>query len=55
MILTVFAWIASPLAFPTIALAILHFPTRSPLIVRHPWLQAVPFAAAAPMLAPSAA
>ena len=52
-VLTVFAWIASPLAFPTIALAILHFPSRSPLIVRRPWLQAVPFAAAGPMLAPS--
>ena len=25
-VLTVFAWIASPLAFPTIALAILYFP-----------------------------
>ncbi|MEO7272207.1 MAG: serine/threonine-protein kinase [Vicinamibacterales bacterium] len=52
-VLTLFAWLASPLAFPTIALAILHFPTRSPLIVRHPWLQAVPFAAAAPMIGPS--
>ena len=52
-LLTVFAWMATPLAFPAIALAILHFPSRSPLIVRHPWLQAVPFAAAAPMIGPS--
>ena len=28
-LLTAFAWLASPLAFPTIALAILYFPTRS--------------------------
>ena len=52
-VLTVFAWMASPLAFPIIALAILHFPTRSPLIVRHPWLQAIPFVVAAPMIGPS--
>jgi tRNA A-37 threonylcarbamoyl transferase component Bud32 len=52
-ILTVFAWMAAPLAFPIIALAILHFPSRSPLIVARPWLQAVPFMAAAPMIVPS--
>ena len=33
--LTIFAWIASPLAFPTIALAILYFPTRSRLARSH--------------------
>ena len=42
-VLTLLAWMASPLAFPIIALAILHFPARSPLIVRRPWLQAIPF------------
>jgi hypothetical protein len=52
-ILTVVAWLAAPFAFPVIALAILHFPSRSLLIVRHPWLQAVPFVAAAPMIGPS--
>ena len=52
-ILTIFAWIASPLAFPTIALAILYFPSRSPLLARHPLLHIVPFVAAAPMLAMS--
>ena len=52
-ILTVYAWLAAPLAFPVIALAILHFPSRSPLVVRHPWLQAVPLIAAAPMIVPS--
>ncbi len=50
-ILTIFTWIAGPLAFPTIALAILYFPKRSPLLDRHPLLHALPLAAAAPMLA----
>jgi tRNA A-37 threonylcarbamoyl transferase component Bud32 len=54
-ILTIYAWMAAPLAFPVIALAILHFPSRSPLLVWHPWLQVVPFVAAAPMIAPSLA
>jgi GAF domain-containing protein len=52
-VVTVFAWIASPLAFPTIALAILYFPTRSRLLDRHPWLHAVPLLAAAPLLGPA--
>ena len=30
-VLTVFSWIASPLAAPVIALAMLHFPSRSAL------------------------
>ena len=50
-VLTMFAWLAGPLAFPIIALAILHFPSPSPLLTRHRWLYAVPFIAAAPMLA----
>ena len=49
-VLTIFAWLASPLAFPTIALAILYFPSRAPRLVRHPALHAVPFLAAAPMI-----
>ncbi len=49
-VLTVFAWLAGPLAFPIIALAILYFPSPSPLLKRHPWLHAVPFIAAAPMI-----
>jgi tRNA A-37 threonylcarbamoyl transferase component Bud32/GAF domain-containing protein len=52
-LLTVFAWIASPLAFPTIALAILYFPTRSRLLDRYPWLHALPLLAAAPLLGPA--
>jgi tRNA A-37 threonylcarbamoyl transferase component Bud32 len=49
--LTVFSWIAGPLAFPSIALAILYFPARSQLLVRYRWLHFVPFVAAAPMIA----
>jgi tRNA A-37 threonylcarbamoyl transferase component Bud32 len=54
-VLTVFSWLASPVAFPIIALAILHFPSPSPLLTRHRWLYAVPFLAAAPMLVLSTA
>src|SRR5260221_10420818 len=49
-VLTVFTWLAGPLAFPIIALAILYFPSPSPLLKRHPWLPAGPFVAAAPIL-----
>jgi hypothetical protein len=49
-VLTVFTWLAGPLAFPIIALAILYFPSPSPLLKRYRWLNAVPFVAAAPML-----
>jgi eukaryotic-like serine/threonine-protein kinase len=49
-VLTVFTWLAGPLAFPIIALAILYFPSPSPLLKRYKWLHAVPFLAAAPML-----
>lgn len=52
-ILSVFSWIAGPLAFPVIALAIVHFPSPSPIVVRHPWLRAVPFIIAAPMILPA--
>ena len=48
--LTVFAWLAGPCAFPIIALAIVHFPSPSPRLARFPWLHAVPFLAAAPMI-----
>ncbi len=51
-ILTVFAWMASPFAFPVIALAILYFPSRSPLLSRLPWLHLLPLVAAAPMIVP---
>jgi serine/threonine-protein kinase len=53
-VLTVFAWMAGPIAFPIIALAILYFPSPSPLLKRRRWLVAVPFVVAAPMLVLSA-
>jgi GAF domain-containing protein len=52
-ILTVFTWIAGPLAFPVIALAILYFPVRSPLLSKYPMLHLVPFLVALPMIAGS--
>jgi hypothetical protein len=52
-VLTVFTWLASPLAFPTIALAILYFPSRSRLLDKHSWLHAVPVVAAVPLLVPA--
>src|SRR5262249_36547042 len=52
-ILTVFGWVARPLAFPVIGLAILHFPKTSPLVLRYKWLHAIPFVVAAPMIVPS--
>jgi hypothetical protein len=54
-VMTVFSWLAGPVAFPVIALAILYFPSPSPLVRRLPWLRAIAFAAAAPMLILSAA
>jgi hypothetical protein len=54
-LLTIFAWTATPLAFPTIALAILYFPSRSRLLARYPMLHVVPLLTAAPMLALSLA
>ena len=52
-VLTVFAWLAGPLAFPTIALAILYFPSRSQLLDRLPWLHALPLLAAIPLIVPA--
>jgi hypothetical protein len=52
--LTVFAWLAMPITFPLIAIAILYFPGKSGVLVRHPWLHAVPVAAALPMVIPAA-
>jgi len=49
-VLTIFGWLAGPLAFPIIALAILYFPSPSPLLKRQRWLVAVPWLVASPML-----
>ena len=53
-VLTVFAWLASPLAFPAIALALLYFPSPSARLRRYPALHAIPALAALPMLLPAA-
>ena len=49
-LVTGISWIAGPFAFPVIALAILYFPSKSPLLDRHRMLHAIPWIAAAPML-----
>src|SRR5687768_17621468 len=48
--LTALSWIATAVAFPVIALAILYFPSKSPLLDRHPPLHALPWIVASPML-----
>jgi eukaryotic-like serine/threonine-protein kinase len=53
-VLTIFTWLATPLAFPIIALAILYFPSRSALLTKYPPLHAVPLIAVVPMLIGSA-
>ncbi len=52
--LTVFQWMAMPLAFPLIALAVLYFPSKSRVLVKYPWLHAVPLVVALPMIVPAA-
>lgn len=53
--MAIFTWTATPLAFAFTALAIVFFPRPSTLVVRRPWLLAVPFLVVSPMLVPSAA
>jgi eukaryotic-like serine/threonine-protein kinase len=48
--LTIFTFLAGPCAFPVIALAVLHFPSRSPRLSRSPALHVVPVLVAAPMI-----
>ena len=48
--MTVYAWVATALAFPLTGLSIFYFPTRTPAFTARPWLHAVPFIAAAPMI-----
>ena len=49
------SWIAGPVAFPVIALAILYFPAKAPILDRFPLLHALPWITAAPMLVLGAA
>jgi hypothetical protein len=39
--LLVFAWLATPLSFPIIGLAVLHFPSRAPILDRFPSIPVV--------------
>ncbi len=50
-VMTIFSWIALPVASPVISYAIAYFPRKSGLLVRHPWLYALPLLTAAPMFA----
>ncbi len=52
--LTLLAWLATPFAFPTIALAIAYFPRKAAVLARHPWLHIVPVLVTAPILVTSA-
>jgi GAF domain-containing protein len=37
-VLLAFGWSILAISFPTIGLAVLHFPSRAPLLARHPWI-----------------
>ena len=50
-VLLLLSWIATPLAFPIIGLAVLYFPSRAAILDRHPWISLGLGLAAAPMLA----
>ena len=39
--LLLFAWLATPLSFPIIGLAVLHFPSRAPVLDQYPWITRV--------------
>ncbi len=49
-ILLFLTWIATPLSFPIIGLATLHFPNRAPILDRHRWIYPALAMATAPML-----
>jgi tRNA A-37 threonylcarbamoyl transferase component Bud32 len=48
-VVTIFSWIATPLAFVATAFAIGYFPRKAPRLVRQPLLLVVPFVVTAPM------
>ena len=39
-VVLIFGWLATPLSFPIIGLAVLNFPSRAPILERNPWIQA---------------
>ena len=50
-ILLFFSWIVTPLSFPLFGLAVLHFPSRAPILDRYPWITPALLALPLPMLA----
>jgi predicted Ser/Thr protein kinase len=48
--LVLFVWLATPITFPVIGLAVLFFPTRAEILDRHRWIIPGLAAAALPML-----
>ncbi|MGQ0733543.1 MAG: protein kinase domain-containing protein [Acidobacteriota bacterium] len=49
-VLLVYGWLVTPLAFPLIGLAVLHFPSRAPALERYGWVYPALAAATLPML-----
>jgi GAF domain-containing protein len=49
-VVTMFSWLAVAFAFALTTLAVLCFPRPSPLLARHRWLVAIPFAAVLPIV-----
>ena len=49
-LLLLFSWIVTPISFPCFGLAVLHFPSRAPVLDRFPWLTALLLALPVPML-----
>lgn len=50
-LLLLFVWVATPLVFPIVGLAVLHFPRRADALSRHRWVPAALVALALPMVA----
>jgi GAF domain-containing protein/predicted Ser/Thr protein kinase len=48
-LLLIFNWLATPLSFPIIGLAVLYFPRRNEILDRHPWIVPAVIAASVPM------
>jgi aminoglycoside phosphotransferase (APT) family kinase protein len=49
-LLAVFGWLATAFSFPVIGLAVLHFPTRAPVLDRHAWISAAIWVLPLPVL-----
>jgi GAF domain-containing protein len=40
-IVLMFEWLATAVSFPIIGLAVLHFPSRAPVLARYPWITVI--------------